>query len=136
MEARTYPSAPGDTLVFENGRVRVWSMTLAPGGACEFHQHHHDHFILWPDAGRARGQELGDPSWSLTQVAEPGYVMFRTVGSGGPLTPHRIRNLEDYAVTHYIVELIGEPSPSEHSLPSVFNGRGYVADDRDGEGRP
>ncbi|WP_432838191.1 hypothetical protein [Dactylosporangium sp. CA-092794] len=27
----TYPSAPGDTLVFEDHPVRVWSMTRRPG---------------------------------------------------------------------------------------------------------
>src|SRR5690349_24000436 len=115
-----YPSSPGDTLVFENDRVRVWSMTLeANGGMFDFHQHHHDHLILWPDAGRAEAQELDDPDWSISQTARPGFVAFKTVGSSGPLTPHRIRNLEDHPVTHYIVELMSEPSPSTEPLPSV-----------------
>ncbi|WP_432990250.1 hypothetical protein [Dactylosporangium sp. CA-233914] len=121
----SYPSAPGDTLIFENDRVRVWSMTLAPGGMFDFHQHHHDHFVLWPDAGRAQGQEAGDADWSLSQVAQPGYVMYRAVGATG-LPAHRIRNLEDHTVTHYIVELIGEPLRSSEPLPPVTNGRGHL----------
>ena len=39
MTTRTdVPTAPGDTLIFENDRVRIWSMTLEPGGMFDFHQ--------------------------------------------------------------------------------------------------
>jgi hypothetical protein len=126
MPENNYPPTPGDTLVFENDRVRVWSMTLeANGGIFDFHQHHHDHLVLWPDAGRAEGQELGDTEWHAKQEAQSGFCMFKTVGSGGPLRPHRIRNLEDHPVTHYIVELISEPSPSVEPLESECNDRGF-----------
>jgi hypothetical protein len=118
-----YPPTPGDTLLFENEQVRVWSMTLQPGGMFDFHQHHFDHVVLWPDPGRAQGQDLGEADWTISQTAEAGFVMFKTVGSDKPLQPHRIRNLEDYAVTHFIVELLGE-SPSRVELPAVHNGRG------------
>ena len=56
-EATPYPPTPGDTLLFENDRVRVWSMTLEPHGVFDFHQHHHDHVVVWPDAGKARNDE-------------------------------------------------------------------------------
>lgn len=126
-----FPATPGDTLVFENDRVRVWSMTLQPnGGMFDFHQHHHDHLILWPQPGRAEAQELGDEEWSISQVAEPGFCFFKTVGSSGPMTPHRIRNLEDHAVTHYIVELVSEPSPSLTAQPAEANDRGHTSNPR------
>ena len=32
----------GSELLFENDRVRVWSMTLAPGESCEYHRHEND----------------------------------------------------------------------------------------------
>lgn len=131
----TYPSAPGDTLVFENDRVRVWSMTLEPGGMFDFHQHHYDHVVLWPDSGQAVGQNLGDPDWGISQVAEPGFVLFQTVGTAEPLTPHRIRNVGDTAVTHYIIELISERSPSEKRLPGETNGRGTFVDGNSGRQR-
>ena len=127
-----YPPTPGDTLVFENDRVRVWSMTLPAHGMFDYHQHFHDHVIVWPDAGRAQAQILGDDDWNISQTAEPGFVLFKTVGSTGPLPPHRIRSLEDHPVTHYIIELISETSPSEVELPSVSNGRGSAVDIRDG----
>jgi hypothetical protein len=123
-----FPTAPGDTLVFENDRVRVWSMTLAAnGGIYDFHQHEHDHVILWPDAGRAEAMQYGDEDWTISQVAEPGFVMFKTVGTGGPMVPHRIRNLEDHPVTHYIIELISEHSPSSVILPTESNDRGSTS---------
>ncbi|PHV66935.1 hypothetical protein [Williamsia muralis] len=117
------PPTPGDTLIFENDRVRVWSMTLEPGGLFDFHQHHHDHVVIWPAAGNAQGQELGDDEWGITQQAEPGFVLYKTVGSAKPLNPHRIRNLGDETVTHYVVELL-ETSPSETELPWQHNDRG------------
>jgi len=121
----TYPEAPGDTLIFENDRVRVWSMTLAPGQLFDFHQHHHDHVVLWPDAGTAQAQELGDPEWGLVQEARPGFVLYRTVGHRAPLTPHRIRNTGDHAVTHYVLELL-ERSPHAETQPWTFNDRGEI----------
>ncbi|WP_033290857.1 hypothetical protein [Amycolatopsis jejuensis] len=130
MSEPTWTTNPGDTLVFENERVRVWSMTLPPGGMYDFHQHCHDHLILWPDAGRAEAQELGDSGWDLEQHAGRGFAGFKTVGRSGPMKPHRIRNLEDHEVTHYIVELVSEPSPSETELPMVTNGRGTSVDRR------
>jgi hypothetical protein len=123
-----FTSAPGNTLIFENERVRVWAMTLAPnGGTYDFHQHHHDHLILWPEAGRAQGQEYGQDGWGIEQVAEPGFAFFKTVGRSGPLHPHRLRNLEDHPVTHYIIELISEPSPSEGPLPNQINDLGTTS---------
>jgi hypothetical protein len=116
-------AAPGDTLLFQNDRVRVWSMTVAPGEACDYHQHHHDHVIVWPDAGQARAQQLGEEGWGLVQNAEPGFVLYRTVGTAAPLPPHRLRNVGSETVTHYIVELL-EPSPRTESEPWVSNGRG------------
>lgn len=124
-EPTPVPPTPGDTLLFENERVRVWSMTLPPGGMFDYHQHHHDHVIVWPDAGDAQAQELGEPDWGLAQHAEPGFVLYRAVGRGQPLNPHRIRNLGTESVTHYIVELI-EPSPHEDTQPWVYNDRGHL----------
>lgn len=130
---RACPPAPGDTLVFENDRVRVWSMTLGPNGVFDYHQHHHDHLIIWPDAGRVQGQNLGDDAWGISQTAEPGFTMFKTVGSSLPLTPHRVRNLDARSVTHYIIEFLDD-SPSPVELDMVTNGRGSFSS-RD-EGTP
>lgn len=115
---------PGDTLLFANDQVRVWSMTLDRNQASAFHQHLHDHLIIWPDPGRAEAQLRGEQGWTMSQTAEAGYVAFKVVGSGGPLRPHRIRNVGENPVTHLVVELIGQPSSSTTELPAVTNGRG------------
>ncbi|HEX4356055.1 MAG TPA: hypothetical protein VH141_00930 [Pseudonocardia sp.] len=120
-----YPEAPGDTLIFENDRVRVWSMTLEPGQLFDFHQHHHDHVVLWPESGTAQAQELGDPDWGLVQEARPGFVLYRTVGHRAPLTPHRIRNTGPATVTHYVLELLGR-SPHADTRPWTFNDQGEI----------
>jgi quercetin dioxygenase-like cupin family protein len=124
-DGHEWPSAPGDTLLFENERVRVWRMTLEPGGMFDFHQHRHDHVVIWLDGGVSQGQELGDQDWGLVQDAGPGFVLYKTVGTAAPMRPHRIRNDGDRATAHVIVELL-EPSPSREEEPWVHNGHGAL----------
>jgi hypothetical protein len=121
----TFTTNPGDELIFENDRVRVWAMNLPPHGMYDFHQHTHDHLILWPQAGRSQGQDYGSDEWKVVQNAEAGFAFFKTVGSRAPLHPHRLRNVEDFPTTHYIIELL-EPSPMEGTQPHETNGRGLT----------
>lgn len=121
----TFTTNPGDELIFENDRVRVWAMNLPPHGMYDFHQHTHDHLILWPQAGRSQGQDYGSDEWKVVQNAEAGFAFFKTVGSRAPLHPHRLRNVEDFPTTHYIIELL-EPSPVEATQPHETNGRGLT----------
>jgi hypothetical protein len=81
--------------------------------------------VIWPVSGTAQAQQLGDPDWGLRQEADPGFVLYKTVGSGGPMTPHRIRNVGSETVTHYVVELL-EPSPHPAEQPWVWNERGRI----------
>jgi quercetin dioxygenase-like cupin family protein len=125
VSEESFPPAVGSTVLFENDRVRVWEMTLAPGEHCDYHRHHHDHVILYPQAGQMRGQEFGGQEWGLVQEAEPGFVMYRTVGQAGPLPPHRLKNTGTETVVHYIVELLGE-SPSASAGPWQHNDHGRI----------
>lgn len=118
-----FTTNPGDELIFENERVRVWAMNLPPKGMYDFHQHTHDHLILWPQAGRSQGQDYGTDEWKVIQNAEAGFAFFKTVGSRAALQPHRLRNVEDFPTTHYIIELL-EPSPVEETQLHETNGRG------------
>jgi hypothetical protein len=120
---QTFSTMVGSTVLFENDRVRVWEMILQPGEHCEYHQHLHDHVVLYAETATMRGQEFGDADWGIVQNTQPGFVLYRTVGSGGPLNPHRLKNLSDYPVTHYIVELL-ETSPSPAVQPWEHNDRG------------
>ncbi|GAA1005206.1 hypothetical protein Aple_036460 [Acrocarpospora pleiomorpha] len=123
MSEQTYSPAVGGVILYENARVRVWEMTLQPGGQCEFHQHHNDHIILYPQDGTLQGQEAGDADWGIITEPVPGFVLFRTVGTTAPLPPHRLRNIGDSPVVHYIIELL-EKSPSIESQPYEHNDRG------------
>jgi len=123
---------PGDTLLFENERVRVWSMTVEPGSHGDYHSHQHDHVLIWPVEGRSMGQLLGQEAPTRVQNARPGFVAFKTVGREHGLHPHRLHNLEGYATTHYIVELLdASPSPGEQNYE--FNDRGEMYDQAAGD---
>ena len=123
-----YPSDPGDELVFENDRIRVWAMNLGPGEAIFYHAHQHDHLILWPQAGRALAEDIDEQDqWPHFQNAKKNFAFFQTVGRAKPLKPHRLKNVEDHPMTHYIIELIGEESPSATELPAESNGRGEMS---------
>jgi hypothetical protein len=127
-EPDPYQPAPGDTLLFENERVRVWSMTVEPGNAGSYHQHRHDHVIIWPAAGRSRGQNLGDAEPGIRQDAQAGFVLYKTVGHAPGMPPHRLHNVDQLATTHYIVELL-EPSTHAGEQPWQHNDRGeFVVD--------
>jgi beta-alanine degradation protein BauB len=114
------PEPVGTTLLFENGRVRVWEMTLAPGSACEPHRHEHDYLMVYPaPAVIASALDDGRP---VTQHVEAGGVAYRVVGAAG-LAPHAIRNVGDSQSTHFVIELLGQ-SAAPAAQPVEHNGRG------------
>lgn len=60
----TVSPAVGTQLLFENERVRVWDLRLAPGESTGLHRHEHDYLYIsywrWPVAGgRCRGKPRG-----------------------------------------------------------------------------
>lgn len=115
----------GTRVILENERVRVWEMELAPGEACEYHEHRNDHLILYPRAATMRGQRPGDIEWTIEQDVEQGFAMYRTVGAVGALEPHRLRNAGSETVIHYVIELLG-PSARADAI-SQDNGRGRLS---------
>jgi hypothetical protein len=121
-EQDPYQPNPGETLLFENERVRVWSMTVDPGNAGLWHSHQHDHVLIWPWDGKSKGQMWGDDEPTTTQNAQESFVLFKAVGKSG-LHPHRLHNVDIATKTHFIVELL-EPSPYEEEGPYVHNDRG------------
>ena len=74
----------GDTLLFENDRVRVWSLTLQPGEESAVHEHPHDYVMVCIEgdrvAGHARpgqdqpyGTDVGDV---VDFATHPGQALF------------------------------------------------------------
>ena len=120
------PTDPGDELVFANDRIRVWAMNLEPGESIFYHSHQHDHLILWPTPGRARAMDYDEEDWPHGQDAQKNFAFFKTVGRQGGLKPHRLLNLEDHPVTHYIIELVGL-SVSDTEQVAESNGKGEMS---------
>ena len=46
----------GDTLLFENDRVRIWSLTLEPGEESHEHLHPHDYVLVTIEGDRVAGR--------------------------------------------------------------------------------
>ena len=71
--------AIANRFLFENERVKVWSLDLAPGEASEWHQHTRDYVIviLASDGGLIAEEEGGT---HLSRGMKPGDVAFREKG--------------------------------------------------------
>ena len=124
IDTSNVPTDPGDELVFANDRIRVWAMNLEPGQAIFYHSHQYDHLIFWPNPGKAVSMEYDEEQeFAHVQNADKNYAFFKTVGRNGGLKPHRLKNLEDHPVTHYIIELVGESATDEPG-PAQSNGKG------------
>lgn len=46
----------GDTLLFENDRIRVWSLTLEPGEESAQHEHPYDYVMVCIEGDRIAGR--------------------------------------------------------------------------------
>lgn len=107
----------GTTVLFENDRVRVWEMVLAPGETCQPHRHHNDYLMIY--AAPAVIRATLDDGRPVAQHLDAGMVAYRAVGQSG-LGPHAITNLDTAESRHFIVELLGgnasqDPQPPEHN---------------------
>ena len=110
-------TAVGTKILFENDRVRVWEMLLAPGESCLPHRHVHDHLLLYAEPAEIRATFEGRP---VIQHVEHGCVAYRAVGAGLP--PHSITNVAGTPSRHFIVELLG-PSASDQPTALEHNAR-------------
>jgi len=110
----------GTAVLFENERVRVWEMVLAPGETCHPHRHTHDYLMLYTTPSAIRSTL--DDGRLVRQHIDPGAVAFRAVGATG-LDLHAITNVGTQASHHFIVEILG-PSSADSARPTEHNGRG------------
>ena len=56
----------GTRLLFENDRVRIWDLALAPGKSLEKHVHRLDYVILVESGGLIRSADPDDPASPAT----------------------------------------------------------------------
>jgi beta-alanine degradation protein BauB len=118
MSSEAPTTAVGTTVLFENQRLRVWELLLAPGETSPAHSHRHDHLIVYAEPAKIRAQHDGQP---VVQHIQEGLVSYRAVGPDG-LAPHQITNLGGRPSRHFIIELLG-PSEADRPTGHVHNHR-------------
>ncbi|HZW32709.1 MAG TPA: hypothetical protein VFF52_18495, partial [Isosphaeraceae bacterium] len=69
----------GTRLLFENDRVRVWELALAPGESLEAHIHRLDYIILVESGGLLRLADPDDPASARDIAFADDQVEFRQV---------------------------------------------------------
>ncbi len=107
----------GTRLLFENERVRVWDLSLAPGEFLESHVHRDDFLFVVAQGGHLRHADPDNPEDSREVRYEDGLVVFREVD--GEVLHHRLTNLGDAPYRNFVVEL-KEPAPlAEEPTPLV-----------------
>jgi hypothetical protein len=98
----TEPSAQvGNHVMFENDRVRVWDLDLAPGESFPAHLHRLDYLIMVVSGGLLRFDEPGgtrDVQYVDNQVS------FRAVGPEGKLD-HTLTNIGTTRHRNFVIEL-------------------------------
>ena len=109
----------GTELLFENDRVRVWQMELAPGAASELHRHDNDYLFVYvtPTVLESRSPTR-EPR---TFRCDDGFVQFVEVGPQGT-APHQVTNVASEPHRQIVVELLG-PSVAAEEQPPETNGR-------------
>jgi hypothetical protein len=94
----------GDQVVFENDRVRIWELTLAPGTDSNVHQHDLDYILVILDGDRVAAQQEPDTGSTFPEYFEadvtPGSVVF--VERGGIETA---KNVGAKPYHEFIIEL-------------------------------
>jgi hypothetical protein len=93
----------GTRLLFENDRVRVWDLALAPGESLEKHVHRLDYVILVESGGLIRSADPDDPASERDIQFEDDQVMFRTVSD--VKIDNRLTNIGVKRHRNYVIEL-------------------------------
>jgi predicted metal-dependent enzyme (double-stranded beta helix superfamily) len=93
----------GTALLLENGRVRVWDITLQPGERTPFHCHRTTYFYRCESGGRWRLRTLGGEV--IHGEDEPGQVTFHDLAPGETLV-HELTNVGDAPLRYTTVELV------------------------------
>jgi len=94
----------GDRVVFENDRVRIWELALAPGADSNVHEHELDYILVILGGDRVAAVQEPDSRSALPEYFEsevvPGTAVF--VERGGI---EIARNVGTEPYTEFIIEL-------------------------------
>lgn len=94
----------GTEVIFENDRVRVWEMRLAPGEASAVHRHDHDYMLVQIDGDRIAAEPEPDTQGPYNEYLEAEVVKgaFVYIPKGGIETA---RNVGHEPYRELIIEL-------------------------------
>ena len=94
----------GTRLMFENERVKVWDLSLAPGESVGKHIHRHDYLLVILQGGSLRHVDPDNPQNDRDVSFTDDQVMFNTAEAGG--TVHdRLVNMGDAPYRNLVIEL-------------------------------
>jgi quercetin dioxygenase-like cupin family protein len=88
----------GDAILFENEAIRVWSISLEPGGRQPWHQHLLPYLIVPLTAGK-NVMTFSDGRVRETQET-PGEVIWRDAG-----IPHELVNASTWQYRNVLIEV-------------------------------
>ena len=93
----------GTRIMFENERVRVWDLALAPGESLEKHIHRLDYFFIVESGGLIRFADPDNPADHDDIQFRDDQVTFREVGDGK--VDNRLTNIGSTHHRNYVIEL-------------------------------
>lgn len=98
----------GQVLLSQTDRVRVWSLSLAPGERAGFHRHQLDYFWTALAPGRSRSH------YATGAVGEADYVQGMTrhfAFAAGECMIHDLENIGDTTLSFTTVEFLDSANP-------------------------
>ena len=93
----------GTRIMFENDRVRVWDLALAPGESFETHIHRLDYFYIIASGGLIRFADPDDPADYQDVQFKDDDVVWVPVGPDGKVD-NRLTNIGTKRHRNYVVE--------------------------------
>jgi hypothetical protein len=122
-ESEQVTEAIGTELLFENERVRVWSMTIPPGGSSPVHRHRRDWLYAYVTDDNLMETRFADGRRERSLFGD-GFVGFYRVGDvEHPDLTHALHNAGDHVHRQILVEFKNEPDPADGAPKRFDNGR-------------
>jgi beta-alanine degradation protein BauB len=98
----------GTKVLYENDRVRVWDLALAPGETLAKHIHRTDYFFIVESGGLIRFADPDNPADYRDVQFQDDQVTFVPVADGK--VDNRLTNIGEKRHRNYVVELKRPPS--------------------------
>jgi beta-alanine degradation protein BauB len=98
----------GTKVLYENERVRVWDLALAPGETLAKHIHRTDYFFIVESGGLIRFADPDNPADFHDVQFQDDQVTFVPVADGK--VDNRLTNIGEKRHRNYVVELKRPPS--------------------------